>query len=95
MEENTAKMDEIQEIDTVEETNETPDVYRTIAMIAGFAGGIIAYGTIKVGGKIIKAGKKAVKNLWRKIRRKSDNVIEVEIIEDDPDAVFEQENTKK
>ena len=98
MEENTARMDEIQEIETVEETEEVTEnteICKNGAMVAGFVGGVLAYVVIKVGGKVIKFTGKQAKKLWRKIRHKSDDVIEAEIVEEDPDAVSEQENTKK
>lgn len=94
MEENTARMDEIQEIEPVEEAIEAPENSSAGAFIAGIVGGFAAYVVINGAKKLWAFASNKLKTRKKK-KGTPDVVIDAQIVEDEPDADSEEETPEK
>jgi hypothetical protein len=93
MEENTARMDEIQEIETVDEVAEASENSNTGAFVAGIVGGFLAYAVVSGAKKL--AGFVSTKLAERKQKKTAGTVIDAEIVEDQPEADSDEETPEK
>lgn len=94
MQENTARVDEIQEIEPVEEVVETSESPNTGAFVAGIVGGFLAYAVVSGAKKL--AAFVSTKLEARRNKKKSDAVvIDAKISEDQPEADSDEEITDK
>ena len=95
MEENIAKMDEIEEIANVDEAEEVSEGSGAGAFVAGIAGGFLAYAVIGGTKKLVEVVGSKIKA--RKLKKEAAKavVVDAEIVEDSteqPDSGEESEN---